>query len=454
MGLGMPGQLAMLLAEFLATGGGGGTPGGSSLQLQYNNAGSFGGVSGSSWNGTDSLTLGSGTVTVGSTTYIPHTATTGPKLLVDWPSDVNGNGFPTAFQMVCNGADAWGQTLYSIGSNNFGADYGFFKTNASQPDQHTTALTTSAEVWGIYVNGSNGPGNNYSRMAQMQFFVGDQPNAGGNVPCYFGLRLRNGDPGTLPEVLHISSAGAVSVAQIWKDAAVTFTGYKQDVTNTSSNAASLLMDLQVGSVSKFSVDLSGNVRAPNVIDLVETILFVIDGGGSAITTGIKGDIEVPFACTITRATLLADQTGSIVVNIWKDTYANYPPTVADKITASAPPTISSAINSQDSTLTGWTTSIAAGDTLRFNVDSAATISGNGPSYVQAKSRSGTIGGHAAVQAEDILGQYPFLGSDGTNWVGSLNIIGIVDGAVSAGAIPGRYARATSARLSSAACRAS
>jgi len=104
----------------------------------------------------------------------------------------------------------------------------------------------------------------------------------------------------------------------------------------------------------------------------ESIEFVIEGGGAVITTGVKGDLEIPFACTITQATLLADQSGSIVVNIWKDTYANFPPTVADKITASAPPTISTATKSQDTTLTGWTTTIAVGDILRFNVDSITT----------------------------------------------------------------------------------
>lgn len=103
------------------------------------------------------------------------------------------------------------------------------------------------------------------------------------------------------------------------------------------------------------------------------IEVVIDGGGAAITTGIKVDVEIPFACTINRVTMLADQSGSIVVDIWKDTYANYPPLVGDSITASAKPTITTATKSQDATLTGWTTSVAAGDTLRFNVDSVTTI---------------------------------------------------------------------------------
>ena len=106
--------------------------------------------------------------------------------------------------------------------------------------------------------------------------------------------------------------------------------------------------------------------------LVSSIQFVIDGGGSAITTGVKGYLEIPFACTINQVTLLADQSGSIVVDIWKDTYANYPPTDADSITASAVPTISTATKSQDATLTGWTTSISAGDILGFNVDSITT----------------------------------------------------------------------------------
>lgn len=103
------------------------------------------------------------------------------------------------------------------------------------------------------------------------------------------------------------------------------------------------------------------------------LTFIIDGGGSAITTGEKGHLEIPFAGTIERMTIVADQAGDIVVDIWKDTYANFPPTDADSITASAPPTLSSAQNGQDTTLTGWTKAIAAGDILAFNVDSCTTI---------------------------------------------------------------------------------
>lgn len=112
---------------------------------------------------------------------------------------------------------------------------------------------------------------------------------------------------------------------------------------------------------------------PAWTDSVVAIVAVFDGGGSTLTTGVKLDLSIPFACTVTGVRMLADVSGSIVVDIWKDTYANYPPTVADTITASAKPTITTATKSEDTTLTGWTLTIAAGDTLRFNIDSVTSI---------------------------------------------------------------------------------
>jgi hypothetical protein len=138
--------------------------------------------------------------------------------------------------------------------------------------------------------------------------------------------------------------------------------------NASTSKHGLLPKLGGGTANFLRAD--GTWAAPAT---TRAITFVIDGAGATITTGVKGDLSIPFAGTITGARLLADQSGSIVVDIWKDTYANYPPTSGDSITASAKPTISSATKANDTTLTGWTTSISAGDTLRFNVDSCTTI---------------------------------------------------------------------------------
>ena len=62
-----------------------------------------------------------------------------------------------------------------------------------------------------------------------------------------------------------------------------------------------------------------------------------------------------------------------MIDLWKYTYANYPPTVADTIAGSEKPTLSSQIKNQDNALTTWTTSVSAGDIIAFNVDSASTV---------------------------------------------------------------------------------
>lgn len=103
-----------------------------------------------------------------------------------------------------------------------------------------------------------------------------------------------------------------------------------------------------------------------------TMPLVIDGGGVTIVTGVQpGDFVVPYDFVVTGWTALADASGSIVVDIWQDTYANYPPTVADTITGSEKPTITTATKGQNLALSPtWT--LTKGSTLRLNVDSVTT----------------------------------------------------------------------------------
>lgn len=114
-------------------------------------------------------------------------------------------------------------------------------------------------------------------------------------------------------------------------------------------------------------------RAEGILDGV--FPFPLNGGGGVISTGTKyyAIIEAPYAGTIDSYTLVADQSGNIVLDIWKDIYLNFPPTVADSITAAAKPTLSAAQKSQDSTLTGWTKTFSKGDIFLINVDSISTI---------------------------------------------------------------------------------
>jgi len=115
-----------------------------------------------------------------------------------------------------------------------------------------------------------------------------------------------------------------------------------------------------------TVGLSSNAQ---IISMVVTI----GDGVNAITTGVAGYLPCPVGFTITGWTLISDASGSIVIDVWKDTYANAPPTVADTIAGSEKPTLSSAQKNQDLSLSTWTTTVTAGDILGFNVDSASTV---------------------------------------------------------------------------------
>lgn len=106
-----------------------------------------------------------------------------------------------------------------------------------------------------------------------------------------------------------------------------------------------------------------------------SIAFQFGDGTNAIDSSTEREqwLELNFDGTIEGYSLTADVSGSIVIDLWKDTYANYPPVVGDSIVAAAKPTLSAAQKAQDTTLTGWTTTFARGQTLKAHVDSAGTV---------------------------------------------------------------------------------
>jgi len=103
------------------------------------------------------------------------------------------------------------------------------------------------------------------------------------------------------------------------------------------------------------------------------LMWVIDGGGSVITTGEKGHLPVPFNCEIKGGQLFANQSGSIKIDIWKDIYTNFPPADADSICGGNELEISSNTKDSDLVLTGWNKAVKKFDILAFNVDSCTDI---------------------------------------------------------------------------------
>lgn len=98
-----------------------------------------------------------------------------------------------------------------------------------------------------------------------------------------------------------------------------------------------------------------------------------DGGGAGVAVGSACDIRLPYACTLDKLSLVSDTTGSIVIDVRVDTFANYPPTDADSIAAAAKPTLATSNKTEDSTLAGWSKDIALGSVVRFVVESSSGI---------------------------------------------------------------------------------
>ena len=99
--------------------------------------------------------------------------------------------------------------------------------------------------------------------------------------------------------------------------------------------------------------------------------ITIDGAGSVLIIGNKGYATIPYSGTITGWTMIANQTGDCVIDVWKA--AGTIPTVADTITGTEKPTLSSQQIASDLSLSTWATSVTAGDVFAFYVDSTSTI---------------------------------------------------------------------------------
>jgi hypothetical protein len=144
---------------------------------------------------------------------------------------------------------------------------------------------------------------------------------------------------------------------------------------------SRVMKLPAGGSASYyaawSPDLGENVY--NYVNSISGNLILgqlgitIDGAGSVITPGVKQYLRVPYNCTITSAEIVADITGSIIIDIYKSTYANFPPTSSIIVGSENRPTLNNALTYKNTTLTGWNTTLSAGEYIGFYVDTVNSV---------------------------------------------------------------------------------
>jgi hypothetical protein len=112
--------------------------------------------------------------------------------------------------------------------------------------------------------------------------------------------------------------------------------------------------------------------APAVPEIT-TIAFGWNNAGVTIQAPQYLEAYLPFGGTISSWALLADVSTVSTIDVWKVEYASYPPTVANTICGGNPIT-ANGVKNKDDTLTGWTKTVTAGDTIKFNLSANTAAS--------------------------------------------------------------------------------
>jgi len=99
-------------------------------------------------------------------------------------------------------------------------------------------------------------------------------------------------------------------------------------------------------------------------DLTRTVNYVIDSGSLPMQTGDKGKLTIDVTGVIEQIRVLSDQTGDITFEIEKTTFADYPN--FSTMTGGNRVQLTNTDKYFDDVLNNWTSTIVAGDILRFN----------------------------------------------------------------------------------------
>ena len=372
------------------------SPGGSNTQLQYNNSGSFAGATNLTTDG-NNLTIGAqgdlrladsdssnyiafqapATITADRLYTLPDTIGTAGQVLkistrtdttatLAWQDDNTGGAGSSP-----GGSDT--QVQFNDGGV-FGGDAGFTYNKTTD----SATIVGSLTVGGINATtGTDYQINNTSVLNATTLGSGVVNSSLTSVGTLGTLTVDNIgiDANTIS-----SSTGDIILAPTTAIRAASNTPirfYDSD----NSNYVGLIADATV--TSNYTLTLPAAIGDANEIlqysasgvgafvSNTRTLNFVIDGGGSAITTGIKGHIVIDGNYIVSGWTIIADQSGSIVVDVKRATYTNFPTTTS--IAGSELPTLSTAQKNEDLTLSSWTTSLSARDVLEFVVNSVSTI---------------------------------------------------------------------------------
>ena len=372
------------------------SPGGSTTQIQYNNAGAFAGAAVTT-DGTNlyvssaaELRLNDSdnsnylafkapaTVAADRTYTLPDTIGTAGQVLkissrtdttatLAWQDDATGGAGSSP-----GGVDTYVQ--FNDGGTTFGGDAGFTYNKTTD----SATLVGSLTVGGVNATtGTDYQINSTSVLNATTLGSGVVNSSLTSVGTLGALTVDNIgiDANTISSSTDDIILSPTTAIRAASNKPIRF--YDSDNSNyvgliaaaTVTSNYTLTLPAAIGNANEILQYSASGVGA--FVSNTRTLNFVIDGGGSAITTGTKGHIVVDGDYTVTGWTIIADQSGSIEVDVKRATYTNFPTTAS--IAGTELPTLSTAQKNEDLTLSTWTTSLSARDVLEFVVNSITTV---------------------------------------------------------------------------------
>jgi hypothetical protein len=170
------------------------------------------------------------------------------------------------------------------------------------------------------------------------------------------------------------AANGVQGATFNADLSVTWAGAATWAGNVTYNGTVTLNGSVTLNATTYTFGAGAANALVNAIAMENDVVAFIDGGGSAITNSSPNPIiwvPVPCALTINTWSLMADQSGSITVDILR-TNAGFPS--SSIVGAGTKPSLSSAQTSLNNAPASWTaTTLAKDDYIGFVTSGAATI---------------------------------------------------------------------------------
>jgi hypothetical protein len=435
----------------MSSGGGSGTPGGSNTQIQFNNAGVFGGVANSSVNNA------TGNITLGSRVSVPLGTAALPSIYPG--TDTNTGIYSPGADQLAVATNGTGR-LFINATGNVGI-------GTTSPSNLLDVASTVGD--GIRIGAS--PAGTITRESEGLRITGVSTNknisfvTAGTEACRIDTSGRL-LVGTSSDFTNGTGTKLQTIDPSGGQLAI---GRNTDTVNTGNLVGRIRWYSNVGGTSeetaRIATEADGNyalgdkpsrlvfsTTADGASSPTERLRIDSSGNVGIGTTDPADELHINASSANVNLRLTRDTDTGVRIT---GTDSTSPAFIIETI-SSGTATERARIDSSGRLLVGTSTSIAVGGANGSNIQLAGSAAlqsqsrwvanTGGPSFILGKSRSATPGSYTIVQDDDGLGTITFAGDDGTDLQSvAARIQGFVDGTPGANDMPGRLVFSTTAQ---------